>query len=141
MLDIIQLVNTNYESATSGLVNPIHQSAMAGQSRRNCKALPISSNSGSSKKPMDITLYEVTLNNDQQRMVRYTNTTQHHQQSQMMTNKERQGIQILSAIICHPLGHINSLSEDHMISHASSLTKHHIPFFQAASRKTPCVCS
>ena len=83
---ISTLVHMNQQWQLDPLTNTIHKSATAGRSRRNLEALPIgmslgkqSEATGFHQKFFDgITVYEVMTNNDQQRMVRRTNTTQHH---------------------------------------------------------------
>ena len=55
----------------------------------------------------------------------------------MMISKEWQGEPMPHSIQC-PFGYIYIL---HMFSQASALAKHHMSFFQAASRKTLCLFS
>lgn len=89
-------------------------------------------------------LYEVITNDDQRRMVRHTNTT-HHSQQRSATAKPNedqqkwQSVPIPSSLIHCPLGQMYILSKLHVFSQAFSLAN--MPFLQAASRKTPCVCS
>jgi hypothetical protein len=78
-------------------------------------------------------------NDDQQRMIRHINTTQ-HQQRPTMASKEWQGVSIPSSIVDCPLGYIYILSKHHVFSQASALAKHHMAFYQTASRTTPHVC-
>ena len=55
-------------------------------------------------------------------------------------NKDQQGNQCWSKVHCL-LGYTYTLSKHHMSSQASTTAKHYMPFHQAASRKTPPVCS
>ena len=79
------LSNTTYESATAGCANTIYESATVGWSRRNCKVLPNSQSllewqeaaRTTPEVSCCISAYEITTNNDEQRMVRHTNTTQY----------------------------------------------------------------
>ena len=93
-----------------------------------------------------ISLSEVMTHDDQQRMVRRINTTQHLQRrlvtaSPLMTNQEWQGVPIPSGTIHWPLGYIYILSKHQLFSQASALAKHDLALFQAASRNAPRVCS
>jgi hypothetical protein len=84
--DVSSSVHTNQQQQFHPLTNTIHESAMAAGSGRNLKALPISL-SPQKQQEADGTppegffffssLYEVMTHDDQQRMVRRTNTTQH----------------------------------------------------------------
>jgi hypothetical protein len=64
-----------------------------------------------------------------------------HQQSPTKTSKDWQGEPIPHSIVHYRLGYTYALSKYHVFSQVSTLAKHHVPLFQAASRKTPCVCS
>ena len=52
-------------------------------------------------------------------------------------NNDQQGESIPHSIIHYLLGYIYTFYKHHMFYQASALAKYHIPFFQAASRKTP----
>jgi hypothetical protein len=58
-----------------------------------------------------------------------------------MTSKEWEGEPIPHSIVHSLLGYISTLSKHHMFSQTSALAQHHMPFSQAASRKTPHVDS
>ena len=60
---------------------------------------------------------------------------------QMMTSKELQGESIPHSPAHCLLGYTYTLSKHHTSFQASTWAKYHMPFVQAASRKTPHVCS
>ena len=63
------------------------------------------------------------------------------QQSPMKTSKEWQGEPMPHSVVHCLLGYIYILSKYHVSSQAPAPAKHPMPLFQAASIKTPCVCS
>lgn len=63
------------------------------------------------------------------------------QQSPEMTTKELKGEPIPYRIFHCLLGYISTISKHHVFSQMSTLAKHGMLFFQAASRKIPHVCS
>jgi hypothetical protein len=59
-----------------------------------------------------------------------------------VVSKEWQGKPIIPYNSIHSLrDYIDTLSKHHMFFQTLALPKHHMPFFQAVSKKTPCVCS
>jgi hypothetical protein len=94
-----------------------HESAMAGQSRRNQKVLPISLNL--QKKPPEVFL----MTNKECPMYQYHPASS----AKTSTSKEWHGIPIPSSVIHCPLIYIYILSKHHVFSQASALAKHHMP--------------
>jgi hypothetical protein len=79
-------------------------------------------------------------NGDQQRTARHTTTTQTCQQtpaSSKVNNNQERMARHTNTIQHHPLplGCIYILSKHNMFCQACDLAKHHMPFYQAASRK------
>lgn len=60
-------------------------------------------------------------------------------QCHSMVSREWQGKPMPHSTVHCLLGYISTLSKHHVVSEASTLSKHMLSF-QAASRKTPCVC-
>lgn len=58
-----------------------------------------------------------------------------------VVSKEWQGKPIPHSVLHCLLGYIYALFKHHMFSQVSAVAKHHMPPFQVASRKTPCLCS
>jgi hypothetical protein len=59
----------------------------------------------------------------------------------MMTIKEWQGEPTAHSIVHCLLGYVYILSKHHVFSQASVLAKYRMSLFQAASRKSPPICS
>ena len=126
-----------------------------------CKALPVSSSMQKHQEAPRTTpevlpcvsLYEVTTNDDQQRMARQTNTIQPHQQrpvsSKPNNDYQRMVRHTNTTQHCHLLGYIYKLSKAHMFSQSIHSSKTlHAPFpgcyqkdiMRLFSRKHPPMC-
>jgi hypothetical protein len=91
-------------------------------------------------------LYKAMTKNYDQRMVNCTNAPRHFQQSQVRSklNNYEQIITWINNAIHHYLLSIGQYLYPFKTLHvllSITITKHQIPIFQAASRKTPHVCS
>jgi hypothetical protein len=121
--DISRSVHTNQQWQLDIFVNTIQDSAIAVQSRRNCRVCQLAqvheSYQEATRTPPEvlccISFYKVTTNDDQQEVQREP---------------------IPHSVVHCLLGYIYTLSKHHVFSQESAPAKHHMPFSQAASRKT-----
>ena len=113
-------MNQQRQRQLDPLANSIHKSATTVQSRSNCESLTTGPRpqklQEAIRTPPEVfgafSLHENMTGDDQQRVARRTNTTQHYLPS-------------VCQVIFLPFPNI----------------KHHMPSFQVASRKAPCVYS
>jgi len=116
---------------------------VAVQSRGNKEALPITptlwKGQYATRISQDVlwcvSLYEVMTNDQQRRQGEPVPRTS--QRRPTKSGKENQCDSIIYGIS----GYSYILSKHQMLSQAFTLAKYHMPPFQEASRKTPCVCS